>query len=170
MTLDDPIGDIYYKTADSNDKVTLHYFEFAIDDSHLQLISSSNDNYPDWTGWENDISPNLKPLNLICVPDLPFLSGWADRTINTMDFIVPKRVQSDDKNTLVELIVCSANYTNTSASPTKYFKPQYNTLFRSIRKDDSDFIDYLKRWPPSPEEIKPTITNLLQLKLIGKRD
>ena len=35
MTLDDPIGDIYYKTTDSNGKVSLHYFEFAIDDSHL---------------------------------------------------------------------------------------------------------------------------------------
>ena len=50
MTLDDPIGDIYHKTTDSNDKVSLHYFEFAIDDSHLHLISSSNDNSPDWIG------------------------------------------------------------------------------------------------------------------------
>jgi hypothetical protein len=71
-----------------------------------------------------------------------------------IDFIIPKKVQSDDKNTLVELTVCSANYTNISASPTKYYKPQYNTLFRSIRKANSDFIEYLKRWPPSTEEIK----------------
>ena len=154
MTLDDPIGDIYYKTTDSNDKVSLHYFEFAIDDSHLHLISSSNDNSPDWIGWGNDISPNLRPLKVTCVSGLPFLNGWADRTINMIDFIVPKKVQSDDKNTLVELTVCSANYTNISASPTKYFKPQYNTLFRRIGKANSDFIDCLERRPPSPEEIK----------------
>ena len=61
--------------------------------------------------------------------------------MNMIDFIVPKRVQSDDKNTLVELTVCSANYTNISVSPTKYFNPQYNTLFRSIRKANSNFID-----------------------------
>ena len=42
MALDDPIGHIYYKTTDSNDKVSLHYFDFAIDDSHLHLISSSS--------------------------------------------------------------------------------------------------------------------------------
>ena len=76
MTLDDPIGDIYYKTTDSNDKVSLHYFEFAIDDSHLHLISSSNDNSPDWIGWENDILPNLRPLKVTCVSGPPFLNGW----------------------------------------------------------------------------------------------
>ena len=59
MAQNDPIGDIYYKTTDSNDRVSLHYFEFAIDDSHLQLISSSNDNSPDWIGWETDNLPNL---------------------------------------------------------------------------------------------------------------
>ena len=130
MTLDDPIGDIYYKTTGSDDKVSLRYFEFAIDDSHLHLISSSNDNSPDWIGWENDILPNLRPLKVTCVSGLPYLNGWADRTINMIDFIVPKKVQSDDKNTLVELTMCSVNYTNISASPTKYYKPQYNTLFR----------------------------------------
>ena len=90
----------------------------------------------------------------------------------TVDFIVPKKVQSDDKNTLVELTMCSANCTNISASPTKCYKPQCNTLFRSIRKANSDFIDYLKRWPPSSEDLKskPIMTNLLQLRLIGKRD
>ena len=41
MTLDDPIGYIYYKTTDNNDKVSLRHFEFAIEDSHLHLISSS---------------------------------------------------------------------------------------------------------------------------------
>ena len=50
--------------------------------------------------------------------------------------------------------MCSVNYTNIGASTTKHFKPQYNTLLRSIRKANSDFIDYLKRWPPSSEEIK----------------
>ena len=74
--------------------------------------------------------------------------------MNMIDFIVPKKVQSDVKNQLVELTMCSANYTNISASPTKYHKPQYNTLFRSLRKANSDFIDYLKRWPSSSEEIK----------------
>jgi hypothetical protein len=91
-TLDDPTGDIYYKTTDSNDRVSLHYFEFAIDDSHLNLISPSNDNSPDWIGWENDILPNLRPLNVTCVSGLPFLHGWADRTINMIDFIVLKWV------------------------------------------------------------------------------
>ena len=102
-TLDDPIGDIYYKTTDSNYKVSLHYFEFAIDDSHLHLISSSSDNSPDWIGWEDSIPPNLRPLKVTCVSGLPFLNGWADRTINMIDFIVPKKDQSDDKNKLVEL-------------------------------------------------------------------
>ena len=52
--------------------------------------------------------------------------------------------------------MCSANYTDisASASSTKYHKPQYTTLFRSIRKANSDFIDYLKKWPPSSQEIK----------------
>ena len=36
MTLDDPIGDIYYKTTDNNNKISLHYFEFAIDWCHHQ--------------------------------------------------------------------------------------------------------------------------------------
>ena len=154
MALDDPIGDIYYKTTDTNDKVSLHYFEFAIDDSHLQLVSSSIDSSPDWIGWEINILPNLRPLKVTCVSGLPFLNGWADRTINMSDFIVPKKDQSDDKIKLVELTICSASYTNISSSPTKYHKPQYNALFRSIRKANSDFIDYLKRWPPSPKEIK----------------
>ena len=119
-----------------------------------QLLTGLHWCRPDWIGWENDILPNLRPLKVTCVSGLPFLNGWADRTINTIGFIVPKKDQSDDKNTLVELTMCSANYTNISASPTKYCKPQYNTLFRSIRKANSDFIDYLKRWPPSSEEIK----------------
>ena len=88
MTLDDPIGDIYYKTTDSNDKVSLHYFEFAIDDSHLHLISSSNDSSPEWIGWVNDMSPNLGPVKITCVSALPFLNVWADRTINTIEFII----------------------------------------------------------------------------------
>ena len=103
MTLDGPIGDIYYKTTDSNDKVSLHYFELAIDVSHLHLISSSSDNSPDWIGWENVILPNLRPLKVTCVSGLPFLNGWADRAINMIDFIVPKKDQSCDKNKLVEL-------------------------------------------------------------------
>ena len=88
-----------------------------------------------------------------------------------IDFIVPKKDQSDDKIKLVELTICSANYTNISSNPTKYHKPQYNTLFRSIRKANSDFIEYLvQRWPPSPEEIKNHDDRPLQLKLIGRRD
>ena len=154
MTLDDPIGDIYYKTTDNNNKVSLHYFEFAIDDSHLRLVSSSSANSPDWLEWETNILPNLRPLKVTCISGLPFLNGWADRTLNMIDFIVPKKDQSDDKIKLVELTICSANYTNISSNPTKYHKPQYNTLFRSIRKANSDFIEYLQRWPPSPEEIK----------------
>lgn len=54
----------------------------------------------------------------------------------------------------VELTICSANYTSISSAPTEYHKPQYNTLFKSVRRANSKFIDYLKRWPPSPEEIK----------------
>ena len=65
MALDDPIGDIYYNTTGSNDSVSLHYFEFAIDDSHLHSISSSNDNSPDWSGCETGILPNLRPLRLL---------------------------------------------------------------------------------------------------------
>ena len=132
MAPDDPIGGIYYKTTDSNDKTSLHYFEFAIDDSHPHLISSSNDNYPDWIGRETDILSNLRPLKVTYVSGLPFLNGWADRTINMIDFIVPRKVQSDDKKQLVELAMYSVNYTNVSASPTKYRHPQYNTLFRNL--------------------------------------
>ena len=52
----------------SNDNASLHYFEFAIDDSHLHLISSSNDNSSDWIGWGNDILSNLRPLKLhVCL-------------------------------------------------------------------------------------------------------
>ena len=71
-----------------------------------------------------------------------------------IDFIVPKNDQSGDKIKLVELTVCSANCTNISASPTKCHNSQYRTLFRSSRKANSDFVDYLKRWTPSSEEIK----------------
>ena len=34
---------------------------------------------------------------------LPFLNGWADRTINMVDFIVPKKYQGGDKVKLVKL-------------------------------------------------------------------
>ena len=172
VTLDDPIGDIYYKTIDNDNKVSLHYFEIAIDDSHLQLVSSSSANSPGWLDGKTNILPNLRPLKVTCASVLPFLNGWSDRTLNVIDFIVPKNDQSGDKNKLVELIICSTNYTNISSNPTKYHKPQYNALFRSIRKANSDFIDYLKRWPPSSEEIKNhrDKLNLLQLKLIGRRD
>ena len=78
MTLDDPIGDIYYKTTDTNNKMSLHYFEFAIDDSHLQLVSSSSDNSPDWIGWKVNILLNLRPLKVTCISDQPLLNGWAD--------------------------------------------------------------------------------------------
>ena len=87
------IGDISYKTADNNNKVSLHYFEFAIDDSHLQLVSSSSDNSPDWIGWEVNILHNLRPLKVTCISGLPFLNGWADRVITMIDFVVPKKIK-----------------------------------------------------------------------------
>ena len=40
VTIDDAIGDIYDRFTDATDKVSLHYFEFALDESHLQFVSS----------------------------------------------------------------------------------------------------------------------------------
>ena len=53
ITIDDPIGDNYYKFTDATDKLSL-YFKFALDESHLQLVSSSSENSPEWLNWETN--------------------------------------------------------------------------------------------------------------------
>ena len=89
VTLDDPIGDIYYKYNNEDDELSLHYFEFKPEELYLQLVSSSKDNTPDWTNWEINSLPHLRPLKVSCITGLLVLIGWANTTISMEDFLVP---------------------------------------------------------------------------------
>ena len=75
---------------------------------------------------------------------------WANTTINMIDFLVPTKNNTEK---LVEQTMCSTSYTNIRDNPTKYRKPQYNALFKSIRKANSELITYLNRLTPSEEGV-----------------
>ena len=121
ICVNDPIGDIYFRSKGKNKRVELHHYEYDSDPTYIEHISSSNDS---WGDWENDIIPSLKPLNVSCISGFPRLIGWAECTFSPNHFLLPSRTPLK-RPCAIEMFIASGCYTSIGRklSGNKYHKP-----------------------------------------------
>ena len=149
---DDPVGDIYYKYVDKEGNITLYHY-IQVNETHLEIDSSSNDLSERWLEWRTSILPYLRALKVSCVSGLPVRIGWANAIISLADFLIPIKEERKMRST-VEQAIATSNYSNIRNKPTIRYKPLFNNLFRSIRKFNSKPLEQLENWPPSQGEIE----------------
>lgn len=170
------IGDVYYSLKTKDDKQRLVYFEFE-SDSHTHLVKQSVDS-DEWGDWENEILPNLKPLNVSCVSGLPRIIGWRDSSFCPHTFFVKGMTNPNSSDPIsLEFAISGSSYFDmvSTNNISTYNKPKYNSVFKKIRKSGFSLLPSLSSWPISKYEMKeaenyngvPKINWAKRLKLIA---
>jgi hypothetical protein len=143
-------GDIYYIRAQTKEKnMQLIHFKQKGDILVIDSLSDSS-----WGDWQNDILPNLRPLQVTCISGYPRLLGWADFALGPDTFTLKG---GGPKGPSIEALI--ANRTHHLLKErlpinTCRIKPDFSSLNKKIRHTSKKPMPYLSRWNPSIEELR----------------
>ena len=145
-TRDGEVGDIYYMYTDDRSNRQMAFFDFSNDeeDSPITLVSTSEGGGHDWQGWEQNLVPNLEPLRVSTISGRPRPLGFADEMVGPDMFSLPK----EDNYTPETLEQSISKFFPLEDKYGTYYRPNFNSLFRKVRKIKYTKLPQLESWGP----------------------